>query len=344
MQHRVFKASLISLMLHELNRRARARSFSFLLIYLSHYSTLLTHASVPCIPLARLLDLVIGSPHTPSEVTMKSLLRCAPLFLFILLAPSSICAQAVTSMGVNLVNHTATFSASLGPSIPQPVVGVPLSYERVFDYSQLLADGTRITDKTVTSVFYRDSSGRTRTERSVFQNHPPSPELSGVKLIEIRDPNAGVQYVFATQNRLAYRLPLSAGPPQPIHGAAWVEARSATTASDNSEPEVTKESLGTQVMEGVSVEGRRITRVFPIGSMNNDRPITETVELWYSPDLDLTVLSKVSSLANGDQTNRITNISRTEPDPALFQVPSGYQIVDGPADGRVTFKFDLPRH
>lgn len=97
-------------------------------------------------------------------------------------------------------------------------------------------------------------------------------------------------------------------------------------------------------MEGVSVDGSRTTTVYPVGSIGNDRPVTETTEVWYSRDLRDDVLRKTSSLLDGDYTSRLTNINRVEPDPALFQPPADYQIVDGPADGHITLKFEMTQH
>lgn len=283
---------------------------------------------------------------------MKSAPRIASLFLFVLLAPCSIFAQ--TSMGVNPRTRTATFNMRLSASAMQPVVGSPVSYEEVSQSSRLLADGTHITQKTRTVYFYRDSLGRTRTERKLFDGMTSGDWPSGITLIEIRDPVLDVQYIFDTRNQVAYRVPLTFRPPRGSSGGALVANSSPQTKTappvqavavrnDALRPQSTTESLGTDIMEGVSVEGHRTTRIFSVGSVGNDRPITETSEHWYSPDLHADILEKSSSLLNGDFTFRLANISRAEPDPVLFQVPAGYQVVDGPADGRITLKFQMPQ-
>jgi hypothetical protein len=69
---------------------------------------------------------------------------------------------------------------------------------------------------------------------------------------------------------------------------------------------------------------------FPEGTMGNDRPITTVTETWTSADLKTVVLSKVSDPRFGDSTTKLTNIVMAEPDPALFQVPGEYSIVDEP--------------
>jgi hypothetical protein len=94
---------------------------------------------------------------------------------------------------------------------------------------------------------------------------------------------------------------------------------------------MSREPLGTQTIEGVLAEGTRRTTTFPAGLVGNDRPITTVSETWMSPDLKMLVLSKISDPRNGESTTKLTNIVMVEPDPALFQVPAEYSIVDEPA-------------
>ncbi len=88
------------------------------------------------------------------------------------------------------------------------------------------------------------------------------------------------------------------------------------------------ENLGTQVMEGVLAEGQRQTMTIPAGSQGNDREIHVVTETWMSPDLKMAVYRKMSDPRTGDNIMRLTNISRNDPDPQLFQPPADYQVVD----------------
>src|SRR5437867_6535057 len=47
-------------------------------------------------------------------------------------------------------------------------------------------------------------------------------------------------------------------------------------------------------------------------------------EQWRSPDLQLSVLSKHADPRMGETVYSLTNISRAEPSPTLFQVPPEY--------------------
>jgi len=62
------------------------------------------------------------------------------------------------------------------------------------------------------------------------------------------------------------------------------------------------EDLGTQVIEGIAAEGKRHTTIWPVGSMGNDRPISDTSEKWTSLDLKEVILTKEESLRFGERT------------------------------------------
>ncbi len=276
---------------------------------------------------------------------MKSALRFTPLFLLLFFSPAGLLAQVgSSSVSSQISARTVTWNThiSLNSRRP-PVTGSPVSYDEVSQGTRLLADGTRITPKPFTISFYRDSAGRVRTERPVFTSRASGG--SNLKVIEIPDPVAGFQYVLDPQNHIAYRFPSAASAPSPVP-SPQVKSASVTppsTPNDTRQSQTTTESLGTEVIEGLSVEGRRMTTVVPVGAMDNDRPITTTCDYWYSRDLATDIVRDCSDPLGGDRTTHFVNINRAEPDPSLFQVPPDYQVVDGPADGQVTLKLQLPQ-
>lgn len=91
------------------------------------------------------------------------------------------------------------------------------------------------------------------------------------------------------------------------------------------------EELGSRDFEGVSAEGTRRVTTIPEGAIGNERPIEIVYESWYSKELGLVVFSKHSDPRFGEQTYRVTNIVRAEPDPSLFTVPHGYKVLAEPA-------------
>ena len=55
--------------------------------------------------------------------------------------------------------------------------------------------------------------------------------------------------------------------------------------------------------------------------MGNERPIEIVSERWYSPDLQVVVMTQHSDPRFGETSYRLTNIDRSEPAKSLFEVP-----------------------
>ena len=107
------------------------------------------------------------------------------------------------------------------------------------------------------------------------------------------------------------------------------EIKARVNANPSSSDGKTKtESLGVQNIEGVNAEGTRTTTTIPAGSIGNEREIDVVYEKWYSKELQMTVLSKHNDPRFGEQTYRLTNISRTEPPISLFSPPADYTIIN----------------
>lgn len=94
-----------------------------------------------------------------------------------------------------------------------------------------------------------------------------------------------------------------------------------------------KEQLGKQIIEGVEAEGTRTTVTIAAGEIGNERPIEIVSERWYSPELQLVVMTRNSDPRTGETTYKLTNINRSEPAKSLFEVPSDYTIKEGPGIG-----------
>lgn len=105
-------------------------------------------------------------------------------------------------------------------------------------------------------------------------------------------------------------------------------AKTGETSKVPSDQRVKKESLGTQAMEGLTVEGTRLTQTIPAGEIGNTLPIQIIDEDWYSPELQLRVMTKHSDPRSGESIFRLTNINRSEPSPSLLEVPVGYTVID----------------
>jgi hypothetical protein len=209
------------------------------------------------------------------------------------------------------------------------VTGTPYSAEEVSENVQTLADGTHITHKSTVKM-YRDSEGRTRTER--FMAAPGANAADGPVIVEISDPVAHVHYTLSTADKTAHKralAPLESRRALNAVGAPPPPAPSRRETADAEGPKITSEKLGSDTMQGLLVEGTRHTTTWPAGStMGNDRPITQVNETWMSPDLKIVVLSKHMDPRSGEHTQRLVNVSRAEPDPSLFQPPTDYAVTE----------------
>jgi hypothetical protein len=86
------------------------------------------------------------------------------------------------------------------------------------------------------------------------------------------------------------------------------------------------ETLGKETIEGVEVEHTRSTFTIPAGEIGNVQPIEIVDESWYSPELQIMIMTRYRDPREGETTYRLTNISRSEPDRSLFEVPAEYTI------------------
>ena len=205
------------------------------------------------------------------------------------------------------------------PYATSAVTGRPYSAEEVAERKQTLSDGTQISHPTSTIKIFRDSAGRTRTER-VFH-------------VEIHDVVAGYRYILDTVNKVAHR---SAVVPRP---AVAEVARPGAPKAVDGPPSFSHEPLDTQVMQGLTCVGSRFKMTYPVGAQGNDRPIIVTVDSWTSTEPRLMVLSKHTDPRMGVRIVQLKNISRAEPEYSLFQPPPDYKVVDETESFEIVIKF-----
>jgi hypothetical protein len=204
------------------------------------------------------------------------------------------------------------------------ITGAPFSAERVSENILTLKDGTRITGPQNRETIYRDSMGRRRLERSITNKTPVAGEFL---MIEVRDPVAGKYYLIDDWNKVVHRIAIETRP---------VEIR--TAEGEKIRKQWSGEKLGTQTIEGVETQGTKSTHTIPQGDLGNDRAMKTTSEVWRSPELREVLLQKSFDPRYGELTSRLINLSRTEPDAALFEPPSGYKMVDEKDGFTITLK------
>ncbi|HEX3560709.1 MAG TPA: hypothetical protein VHU19_16005 [Pyrinomonadaceae bacterium] len=252
------------------------------------------------------------------------------------------------------------------------VKGAPYSAQAVTETVQALADGNRIVHKNTAQV-YRDSEGRTRREQALSSIGPYSTAGDPPQTVFINDPAAGVNYILDPRNKTVLKLArvewhimedkeptgqVSSPPPAgPDAGAlrehALKEAVEHSFVLTSPPPpggpevqvymrspkdEAKTEKLEPRTIEGVQAQGSRTTITIPAGEQGNEQPLQIVNERWYSPELQVVLLTIHSDPRFGQTTYRLTNIQRTEPAATLFQVPSDYTVKEGPGAGVRTMR------
>jgi hypothetical protein len=215
------------------------------------------------------------------------------------------------------------FEGLIGNVDGQNVTGAPFTAQIETEHSQSLADGNTIDNKT-SGTIARDSSGRTRREMSLPAIGPLAASGQPPQMVFITDPVAKSNLVLNLTQKTAHQLPLP-----PRGNFPPKELRHPPLPPGEEPSQVDRQSLGQKSIEGIAVQGTRITRTIPAGAMGNANPIVITSERWDSPDLQVMVLETRSDPRFGTSTFRLTNINRGEPDPSLFTVPSDFTLQQG---------------
>jgi len=242
------------------------------------------------------------------------------------------------------------------PTVSSQVVkGAPYSLEATVETEQTLADGNRIVHHQIVHV-YRDSEGRTRREETLAAIGPWAASGTPPTIVTIQDPVSGTSYTLDLQRKVATRLPKgfpgpvalrmgadavaggrfntttqtdavkSAGPVTAFNSGSAVVMLQDDAAAPMAKTDETSESLGKDVIAGLSADGTRLSTTIPAEAMGNERPIEITRERWYSPDLQIVLRSKQSDPRFGITTYEVNKLDRSNPTHSLFEVPQDYQI------------------
>lgn len=215
------------------------------------------------------------------------------------------------------------------------VTGAPFSATASSETTQTLQDGSVI-HRTSQVTMYRDSQGRSRHEATFTGVGPLAASGTPKTMVAISDPVAGVHIMLDAQQKVAHKMSFHS------HGGGNVNTQSSSSfaakmqAREQKEEAaglLKKESLGTQVIDGVVAQGTRTTHVIPAGQIGNDKALQVVSEQWYSPDLQIVLKSTRTDPRFGTTTYTVTSIQRNEPAATLFTVPSDYTVQAGSARG-----------
>jgi hypothetical protein len=190
---------------------------------------------------------------------------------------------------------------STSPTLQVRVItGAPFTALAVTQSVQTLPDGNQIS-RTTNAKIARDGEGRTRREQIA---------ANGVSVVFLEDPVSGNGYVIDSAKKSVRRFVIT--------GADKTSGAVATAGS----------SLGSQVMEGLRVDGTKLTRTVSAGEAGNERAFDVTIEVWHSNDLQTILLRTTTDPRYGETSYKLTDIQRGEPDPMLFTIPTGFTFME----------------
>jgi hypothetical protein len=239
----------------------------------------------------------------------------------------------------------------------EKIEGSPYSATGQIVQEQTLADGTAIHTTTEFSL-WRDTEGRFRNEYTIKLGNSDNP----LRMVQVQDPIDGVLLIWSVSDslplrsvrrmRMAEPMPfqrpagvLASGPPPPPQTPGTIPRHVTLPAVPHpNTSNVRTETLPSDTIAGVYVEGTRTTEVVSAGAEGNDREIAIVSETWTSPDLKITVRQMTDDPRTGKMTVELTTVDRSDPDPELFKVPQGYTVMDMPSPLDRSHTTSQPEH
>ena len=200
-----------------------------------------------------------------------------------------------------------------------PIPNAPFSAVVRVERSFVQPDGSVANLKSMRDIG-RDSRGRIHNEARAMVpvSSTATPRVTSIHLY---DPQTRISTGLDPKKRTFWTRtlnhPPATVPPSVRYGSP----------SDNGLPqnEFTKaEDLGVSDMQGLPVHGVREVQTIP-GETGENKEIVITDEYWYSEDLRINMMIRHNDPRKGTVTMTVTQVTRTEPDPALFEIPEGYK-------------------
>jgi hypothetical protein len=214
---------------------------------------------------------------------------------------------------------------------PAPAARLPYTAEYKITSVKTLVNGTTITHESTETVAL-DSQGRRMTSTTSV---PISGDQTPITRVTVFDPVARTSSNWTVPGQKATVMQMPApGAPRSGCAPAATAAVIPSSAVQYEKPRV--EDLGTETIQGVEARGRRTTYTTPAGTIGNDAPLVRTTETWTAIASGLRGLvarSVIDNPQSGKSARELTNFTQAEPDPSLFQLPEGYEIVNKPAPG-----------
>lgn len=202
-----------------------------------------------------------------------------------------------------------------------PKPNAPFSMKLAAEWSRPMAGGGSFTLVNERAIM-RDRQGRIYQERRILV--PKGSDFkSEMNVFQITDPLLHIWYNCSPREKVCDLLPYDLTPQMKYQPRMWAkgplpDGRGVSDVVD----------LGINTVEGQETHGYRETITFNPGTMGNDQPMTSSHEFWFCPQLGFNLLSIVDNPQNGKQVFTVKELTTSEPEPSMFQVPAEYKIVD----------------
>ncbi len=280
------------------------------------------------------------------------------LVLLMILSALTIAQVGARAAAQDVVSVPA-WSEGLAPPVVKASIGsypnLPYSAKSTATWVAPGSDGSVVTH-TQETLLYRDAEGRTRSEitrdAQIMTYHDREGNTrtmdvtqmygGGKHSVTVADPVEGVTFSWTieeqsakkqvTVHRRAPRLPTNPTQTTPAHSGPQENDPNTIEVFQSTHNHI--ETLGAQTVNGLYAEGYRETTLLRDARTGTD--MTATTEEWLSPDLKIVVrkiltnprLSSENLPQGAVHRIDLTNVGRSDPDPELFKLPKGYEVVE----------------
>jgi hypothetical protein len=198
-----------------------------------------------------------------------------------------------------------------------PVAGRPFSAKDNIKWTRSREDGSTFTTYLFSTVA-RDSQGRIYREHRHLVSGSTYQQFVQEYFV-LLDPIAHTRTACTPNTR---QCVIS------VYRASKTFVPSPDRPHDDGPGSLSREGLGEDVIDDLHVVGTRETLSIPPSTVGNPQPRVAIREFWYSPDLQVNLSVTRRDPRIGTQVLQLVDLSRREPDPAMFQVPDGFVVQD----------------
>jgi hypothetical protein len=224
-----------------------------------------------------------------------------------------------------LVISAPGFAQEKLPPYRAVVYGTPYSATVVITTYQGLGDGTKIQHREV-KYEARNSQGFQWYKVSVENKDPLRRNGKEYEAVIMWDPVHRTRVDWCTCNHVAwvkqYGDPAKAEPRREP-GPAGMDI---LLGPYNDRQKFHLEKLEPQRLFELDTDVTRATRVVPAGLDGNNHDLVTTVTTWYSPQLQIPLVTITDDWKAGLTKTEVTTLSLAEPDPKIFVIPEGYAV------------------